>query len=68
MQEAEKMFLKAFELKPDFPDPLYNLANIRKYQNADNAEVKNIHTLLNMPGISADDKELSLFRLGQDLR
>ncbi len=65
MQEAEKMFLKAFELKPDFPDPLYNLANIRKYQNTDNTDVKNIHTLLNMPGTSLDDKEYLYFALGK---
>ncbi len=65
MQEAEKMFLTAFELKPDFPDPLYNLANIRKYQNADNAQVKHIHTLLKRPGVSADDQELLYFTLGK---
>lgn len=65
MQEAERMFLKAGALKPDFPDPLFNLATIRKYQNADNAEVKNILTLLNKPGISPEDQEHLYFSLGK---
>ena len=46
-------------------DPLYNLANIRKYQNADNAEVKHILTLLGKPGVSTDDRELLCFTLGK---
>ena len=65
MAAAEQMFRKAAALKPDFPDPLFNLANIRKYQNADNAEVKSIHTLLDRPGISTEEKEHLYFSLGK---
>jgi tetratricopeptide (TPR) repeat protein len=65
MHEAEKMFLKAIALKPDFPDPLFNLTNIRKYQNAGTTEVKNIRTLLNRPGTPQDVKEHLYFALGK---
>lgn len=65
MPAAEKMFLKAFELKPDFPDPVFNLAHIRKYQDADNADVKSIHALLNRPGVSPDSQEHLYFTLGK---
>jgi len=65
LSEAEKMFLKAIELHPDFPDPLYNLATIRKFENVDNVEVKQIHALLKKPGVSADHQELLYFALGK---
>ncbi|HSY19881.1 MAG TPA: sulfotransferase [Candidatus Acidoferrales bacterium] len=65
LAEAEEMFRKALELKADYPDPLFNLASLRKYQNADNAEVKNIRALLDKPGISPGDKEYLNFALGK---
>jgi tetratricopeptide (TPR) repeat protein len=65
MSEAERMFLKAVELNPNFPDPWFNLVNIRKYQNVDNADVKNICALLNKPGTSLDDQEHLHFALGK---
>jgi tetratricopeptide (TPR) repeat protein len=65
MPEAEQMFLKAFALNPDFPDPLFNLTNIRKYQLAENAEVKNIHALLERAGTSLDNQEHLYFSLGK---
>jgi tetratricopeptide (TPR) repeat protein len=65
MAEAEKMFLKASRLKPDFADPWFNLANIRSYQTADNAEVQSIRALLNKPGITAEETEHLHFTLGK---
>ena len=65
LPEAEKMFLNAFELNPDFPDPLYNLATIRKYKSVDSAEVKHLKALLEKPGVSADHQELLCFALGK---
>ena len=67
MPEAEKMFLKALALKPDFPDPLFNLANIRKYQDMENPEAGNIHHLLEKPGISDECQGNPLFRPGENL-
>jgi tetratricopeptide (TPR) repeat protein len=65
MREAEKMFLRACELKPDFPDPLFNLVNIRKYQDAENVEVKTIHRLLDKPGTPTNVKEILYFAMGK---
>jgi tetratricopeptide (TPR) repeat protein len=65
IKEAEKTFLKALELNPDFPDPLYNLTTIRQYQNADNAEVRHIQTLLKKPGVPVNGQELLHFTLGK---
>ena len=65
MPEAEKMFLKACALKPDFPDPLFNLVNIRKYQDPENAEAKNALRLLLKPGTPANAIEILSFALGK---
>jgi tetratricopeptide (TPR) repeat protein len=65
MPEAEKMFLKACELKPSFPDPWFNLASIRKHQNAGDAEVQRLRALLDAAGISPDAKEHLYFALGK---
>jgi tetratricopeptide (TPR) repeat protein len=65
LPEAEKMFLKASALKPDFPDPLFNLVNIRKYQDPENAEAKNILRLLVKPGTPANAIEILSFALGK---
>lgn len=65
MPAAETMFIKASVLKTDFPDPLFNLANIRKYRDADNVDVKNIRTLLDKPGNSPDNHEHLYFTLGK---
>lgn len=65
MREAEKMFCKAFQLKPDFPDPLFNLTNLHRYQNVINPEANNIRALLNKSNIPPDQKEHLYFALGK---
>lgn len=65
MAEAEGMFLKASHLKADFPDPLFNLANIHSHQNTDDAEVKNINALLDKPGLTPENREHLYFSLGK---
>jgi tetratricopeptide (TPR) repeat protein len=65
MADAEVMFLKAAELKPGFADPWFNLANIKNYQDADNAELKSIRALLDKPGITAGEQEHLHFSLGK---
>jgi len=65
MPNAEKMFLKACALKPDFPDPLFNLVNIRKYHDAECADAKNILGLLEKPGTPANAIEVLSFALGK---
>ena len=65
MPEAEKMFLKALELRPEFLEPLFNLVNIRKYQNIDNADVRHIRALLDRRGMSPEDREHLNFTLGK---
>lgn len=65
MPEAERMFVKASELKSDFPDPLFNLSIIHSHRNLDAAEVKNIQALLEKPGITPNDKEQLYFALGK---
>ena len=67
MQEAEKMFLKAAALNPNFPDPLFNLATIHQYQSLDTLEVKNIRALLDKPGISTGRPGVPVFFAGEDL-
>jgi len=65
MPEAEKMFLKAFAIQPDFPDPLFNLVNIRKYESPDNVETRNIRALLERHGVPPGVKEHLSFALGK---
>ena len=65
MKEAERMFCRAWELKPDFPDPLFNLANLRQYQDANPPEVRQIHALVNQAGLSPENREQLLFALGK---
>ena len=65
MQEAEEMFSKALALKPDYPNPLYNLTSIRRYRDADHADIHHIQALLGNPDISQYDKECLYFSLGK---
>jgi tetratricopeptide (TPR) repeat protein len=65
MPEAERMFLRAAQLKPDFPDPLFNLVNIRRYETADRAEVNAARALLDRPGLAPDGKAQLYFALGK---
>jgi tetratricopeptide (TPR) repeat protein len=65
MPEAENMFLKACALKPDFPDPWFNLVNIRNYQDLENAEARTIRRLLDMPGTATNAREILSFALGK---
>jgi len=65
MQEAEQMFLKALELKPDMPAPLFSLTVIRKYKDPDHADSTQIQMLLNKPHLSQHDRGLLYFALGK---
>ena len=65
MPEAEKMFLKASELRPDFADPLFNLAIIRQHQVTDDAEASRVRAMLDKPGLAPGDREQLLFTLGK---
>jgi tetratricopeptide (TPR) repeat protein len=65
LPEAEKMFRQALELRTDYPDPLFNLASLKKYQSVENADVQKIQASLQRPGISNGDKEYLNFALGK---
>ena len=65
MAEAEQAFLKASDLKPGLADPLFNLANIRKHQGADDAETRKIQSLLAKPGLTDEEREHLHFSLGK---
>ena len=65
MAGAAKMFLQASALKPAFPDPWFNLANIRRFEAADQAEVKSIRALLDQPGLTTEGREQLCFSLGK---
>jgi len=65
MREAERMFRKALELKSNFPDPLFSLTQIRKYQDKDHPDVGTIRSLLDQPGISLHGRECLYFSLGK---
>jgi len=65
MAGAEKMFLQASALKPDFPDPWFNLANIRQHQSVEEGEVKHIRALLAKPGLKPEDQAQLYFSLGK---
>jgi tetratricopeptide (TPR) repeat protein len=65
MAGAEKMFLQAAALKPDFPDPWFNLANVHSFQNTENPEVDGIRALLKKPGLTRETQEHLYFSLGK---
>src|SRR5208282_123838 len=65
MQGAEKAFLKVLALKSDYPKALFSLVNIRKYQDADHADIKTIQTLLDNHDASLCDREFLYFALGK---
>jgi tetratricopeptide (TPR) repeat protein len=65
MAEAEAMFRQASTLKSDFPDPWFNLANIRNHQDPDDPEVIKISALLARPGLTAENREQLHFSLGK---
>ena len=65
MAEAEQMFLRASQLRPEFPDPLFNLANVHKYPSADAVEVDRIRALLHRPDVPPVDREHLHFSLGK---
>jgi len=65
MAGAEKMFAMASQLKPSFPDPLFNLANIRSHQGLDVPEVSAIRSLLEKPGLTPAEQEHLRFSLGK---
>jgi len=65
MAGAEKMFLRASALKPNFPDPWFNVANIRNFQDVDDAGVKTIRALLDQRGLPPEATEQLHFSLGK---
>jgi tetratricopeptide (TPR) repeat protein len=65
MAEAERMFLKALDIQPDFPDPVFSLAGIRKYKDADDANIAHIKAQIDDPHTSLKDKEHLYFSLGK---
>jgi tetratricopeptide (TPR) repeat protein len=65
MPAAEEMFLKVLALKPDFPDPWFNLVNMRKYRDVDNSDARNLRILLEKSGTPVEDKEHLYFALGK---
>jgi tetratricopeptide (TPR) repeat protein len=65
MKAAEEMFGKAIALRPDFSIPLFSLAKIRKYRDADHPDIKAMRAFLGRPGLPASDRELLYFSLGK---
>lgn len=65
MQDAEFYFRKAHELRPDFPDPLYNLTKIRRYDQPASPEFNAIQALLGKSGLGTEDQEYLHFALGK---
>jgi tetratricopeptide (TPR) repeat protein len=65
MAEAEKSFRRASELRPVFPDPLFNLAHIRHYTTPDDPDVQKVRALLESSGISPETREHLYFTLGK---
>ena len=61
--EAEGMFLRALELKPDFTDPIFSLTQIRRYRDKDDADAKRIRNLLDSPGISLHARDCLVLSL-----
>jgi tetratricopeptide (TPR) repeat protein len=65
MVEAENLFRKACNLKPGFPDPLFNLTRLRRYHSPSGPEFDAIRACLEKPGLRPEDKDHLLFALGK---
>lgn len=65
MAEAAALFRKACTLSPTFPDPLFNLTKLRRYQNPSGPEVEAIGSLLEKSDLPPEDKEHLQFALGK---
>lgn len=65
MPEAEAMFRKALALRPGFAHPLFALAGMRKYKDAEHEDIRRIQQLLQAPNLAASDKEQLSFALGK---
>lgn len=65
MTKAEMLFRKANSLNPGFPDPLFNLTKLHRYQSPSGPEVSAIRALLEKPGLPPENKEHLLFALGK---
>ena len=62
---AEAMFRRAAALKSDYPNPLLNLAGIRKYDSVQHPDVAAIGQLLAGPGAKRRGREFLFFALGK---
>lgn len=65
MQEAKRTFLQALAIKPDFSEALFELTKLRKYRDANHADVRRIQGLLEKAGSSQRDREYLYFSLGK---
>lgn len=65
LTEAESMFRRAFKLDPQFADPLFNLATMRRHANPSGPEFKAIVALLDRPDLPQECREQLLFALGK---
>ena len=65
MQEAEQMLRKALALRPGFSLALYNLSQIRRYEDAGDADAETIRMLLGRKETSEADREQLNFALGK---
>lgn len=69
--EAISYYNKALRLKPDFAEALYNFARVtnqdfkKSYYSKTNKDFVKIHRLLNLPNLTANDKILLHFSLGE---
>jgi tetratricopeptide (TPR) repeat protein len=67
MAEAEQMFRRAGEVRPQFIDAWYNLTESRRYTDPEDADARQIRTLLQQDSLTASEREQLLFALGKIL-
>ncbi len=65
MPAAEAMFRQAAGLKPDYANPLLNLAGIRTYESADDPDIAAVRRLLDDPRAPSRGRSFLLFALGK---
>ena len=65
MEEAQKALVTALEFKPDLHRATHALTSIRKYDDLNGEEVRNIHALLDNSGTPPADRGYLYFSLGK---